>query len=316
MGRLRVPKVGGRFPARHHLGADPELVGLRAFEHQAVREWHRWLVDRWLPEWPIVLITPCSNVKPYTRSPTSKKIAAMLKRLGLWRSGPFGLDWLYLSDLLILVPYVRAAEYPACCYDLHPDELLRSREHYGMVVRLLSNLIARKLHTATVILFLPKRHLRIWVDAYSRARLRPRVVQVPYTIFSAGGLEEAVRDAIVEAAERIAAWLETLDGGVCSVAVHRVDGSVVEIRHPRDCDGDWCRVHAELVESCLERVCRRLWLVNRFAGLDVERLPGHIRGFCVERGYLPARALRQASLDEVLPGLPGVTAVGKISRRS
>ncbi|AEM38232.1 hypothetical protein Pyrfu_0360 [Pyrolobus fumarii 1A] len=308
MQRLRVPKDRlGRFPARHHLGIDPQLTGIRALEHRAVREWHHWLADRWLPEWPVLLITPCSNVKPYTRSPTSRKIAAVLRRLGLWRGGaPFGVEWLYLSDLLVLVPYVRAGEYPACCYELHPEELLKDRERYELIVGLLSDLIARKLWPHTVILFLPRRHLELWSEAYSRARLKPRVVRVAYTIFSVRGLEEAVRAAVVEAARATRAVLERgLGDDTCSMAVHRADGSYIEIRHPSDCSGEWCRQDARFAETCLESLCRRLWLVDRFAGpLDPGRLPDRIRSFCVERGYLPAHAPRQVSLDEILPGNP------------
>ncbi len=209
MGRLRVPKVGGRFPARYHLGVDPGLTGVRAFEHPAVQEWHRWLLEEWEPVSTTILLTPCSNVKPYTRSPTSRKIVGALRRLGLWDGTKPRIDWVFLSDLLLLVPYERVEEYPACCYELHPEELLASRQHYELVVSLLSRLIESKLASRHLILFLPKRHLAIWEEAYSRARLKPRIVTVKYTIFSTRQLEEALRVLLGSRQARLDDFLPT-----------------------------------------------------------------------------------------------------------
>ena len=194
MSRLTIRKdPDGRFPPRHYRGVDPGLVGLRAFEHPAVKAWHRWLLEEWGPRYGVVLVTPCSNVKPYTLSPTSRKVRGLLRRLGLWDgAGPRGIEWLYLSDLLVLVPYKRAEEYPACCYELHPDELLASRQHYELIVGLLSRLIEEKLGDKQVILYLPRKHQRIWDDARRRASRGPREHRVKYSIFGTRRLEETV----------------------------------------------------------------------------------------------------------------------------
>ncbi len=194
MKRYTVPKDSrGRFPARHTGGVDPGLVGLRAFGHPAVREYHRWLLGEWEPRSTTLLLTPCSNVKPYTLSPTSRKVRGLLRRLGLWDGDrPRGIDWVFLSDLLVLVPYHRAEEYPACCYELHPDELLASPRHYNTVVEILSRLIEGKLADRQVILYLPRKHLRIWEDARRRATRQPEEHRVRYSIFGVSGLREVI----------------------------------------------------------------------------------------------------------------------------
>ena len=192
-GRLRVTKVNGRFPAKHAKDVDPELVGLRAFDHPAVKAWHKWLLEEYRPRYSVALVTPCSNVKPYPLSPTSRKIRGVLRRLGLWDgAAPRSIEWLYLSDLLILVPYERAWDYPACCYELHPDEVLHNGVHYNLVASLLSRLIESKLAGRQVILFLPAKHLQIWEDAKRRASKWPMEHRVKYSIFSVKPLEETL----------------------------------------------------------------------------------------------------------------------------
>ena len=204
-------EVCGWFPARHTMGGDPGLGGLRAFEHPAVREWHRWLLEEWEPGSRYMLVTPCSNVKPYTRSPAARKVVGVLRRLGLWSGdGPDRVEWVFLSDLLLFVPYRRVEEYPACCYELHPADLLSSRRHYEMVVDLLARIVERVAPLLdAVVVFLPRMHLGIWRDARERARSWPREVVVKYTIFSMRELEEALRRTI----PRRGSLLEYLGGG-------------------------------------------------------------------------------------------------------
>ena len=197
MPRYTVPKdVSGRFPAKHAKGVDPELVGLRAFEHPAVLEWHRWVAEEYEPGSDVLLVTPCSNVKPYTRSPTSAKVRGVLRRLGLWDAAtgrPRRLDWVYLSDLLALVPYERAEEYPACCYELHPDDLLSSPRHLATIASVVARALERLAERLdAVVLFLPSKHLMVWEEAEKRASRKPRVVRVKYSIFSVKGLEETL----------------------------------------------------------------------------------------------------------------------------
>ncbi|WP_167827774.1 hypothetical protein [Pyrolobus fumarii] len=199
-GRLAIPKdERGRFPARHVSGVDPGLVGVRALDHPSVRAWHRWLLEVYEPRFRVALVTPCSNVKPYPLSPTSRKVAGLLRRLGLWNGfAPQGVEWLYLSDLLVFVPYWRAWDYPACCYELHPEEVLGDRRAFERVVGLLAAvvevLVGRGLER--VVLFLPRRHLRIWEEARSLASVWPLEVRVGYTLFSLRPLGEALSTVI------------------------------------------------------------------------------------------------------------------------
>jgi len=186
-----------KWRARHHHGLDPELVGPRAFEHPSVREWWRWLREDYVPVSSVALVTPCSNVKPYTRSPTSRKIRGLLRRLGLWdleADRPRGLEWLYFSDLLIFVPYWRAEEYPACCYEVPPDQVLADKELSERVAGLLAEVVealyARGLRNLVV--FLPRKHLKLWGMARERASRWPEEAMVKYTLFSPRGLGDAL----------------------------------------------------------------------------------------------------------------------------
>jgi predicted RNA-binding protein len=135
-----------KWRARHYQGLDPGLVGEKAFEHPAVAEYWRWLTEEYTPPSSTALVTPCSNVKPYTRSPASRKTRGLLRRLGLWdeeAGKPAGIEWLYFSDLLLLVPYSKAEDYPACCYEVPPDVVLASRELSSLVVEKLANAVER-----------------------------------------------------------------------------------------------------------------------------------------------------------------------------
>lgn len=189
----------GRLVPRHHSGLDPGLVGERAYTHPAVQEWWRWLREEYRPPSPVALVTPCSNVKPYTRSPTSRKVRGLLRRLGLWGGGaPRGVTWLYFSDLLILVPYERAGDYPACCYEAPPDLVLGSQELRSMVTSLLAEaverLVERGLREAVV--FLPRKHLTLWREAREKAAKWPREYHTGYTIFSTRSLEKTLRKTL------------------------------------------------------------------------------------------------------------------------
>lgn len=178
-----------KWPAKHTAGLDPDLRGRRAYEHPAVREWWRWLLEDYRPPYPVAVVTPCSNVKPYNRSPPSRKLRGLLRRLGLWDTGedkPRGITWLYFSDLLILVPYERVEEYPACCYEVPPDLVLEDNELLdevaGRLASTLQALTGRGLRE--VVVFLPRKHLAIWEKAREEARTWPREVRVKYTLFS------------------------------------------------------------------------------------------------------------------------------------
>jgi hypothetical protein len=138
--RLSLRKDGGRFLPRHTMGVDPDLVGEKAFDHPAVKSWRRWLLEDYTPNASWSIVTPCSNVKPYTVSPVSRKIRAILRRNGLWdfsKNVPKGVTWLYFSDLLIFVPYEKAEEYPACCYEVPPDLVISKPKLYATVTSLL-----------------------------------------------------------------------------------------------------------------------------------------------------------------------------------
>ena len=186
---------------RHTAGLDPGLVGERAYTHPAVREWWRWLLGEYVPEGSVTLVTPCSSVKPYTRSPTSRKIRGLLRRLGLWSDAsdrPAGIEWLYFSDLLILVPYWRAEEYPACCYEVHPDTVLGNPALRERVATLLASAMERLVDQGLrhAVVYLPRKHLKLWTMARERASRWPRETLVKYSLFSTRPLGEAIQQVL------------------------------------------------------------------------------------------------------------------------
>jgi len=191
----------GRLVPRHYEGVDPALVGERAFEHPAVKKWWQWLREDYEPAASTALITPCSSVKPYTKSPTSRKIRGLLRRLGLWSSDgdrPAGIEWLYFSDLLILVPYERVEEYPACCYEVPPDIVLGNSRLEGLVAGLLAEAMEAIVRRGVVdvVVFLPRKHLSLWEKARQRASVWPREHRVTYTLFSTKRLGETIAGVV------------------------------------------------------------------------------------------------------------------------
>ncbi len=180
---------------------DPSLVGEKAFKHPSVLEWWNWLKTSYMPKHSLALITPCSRVKPYTKSPTSRKIRAMLRRLGLWSENegkPVGLEWLYFSDLLALVPYSKAEEYPACCYDVPPDLVLSKPQLLKYIVEPTCTVITR---FRRIITFLPRKHIVIWEKTIKPCKKHVVEIRVKYTIFSMKELEQTI---VKEVAAQIA----------------------------------------------------------------------------------------------------------------
>jgi hypothetical protein len=199
--RFSIRKNGdGSLVPRHHSGIDPGLVGEKAFKHPAVTKWWGWLLSEYEPPYSVALITPCSNVKPYTKSPTSRKIRGLLRRLDLWDSEnnrPRGIVWLYFSDLLIFVPYERAEEYPACCYEVPPQLVLANP---GLVELVTSKLSEAVKHLADYleqfVVFLPRRHLALWEAAKKKSAKWPAELRVKYTLFSTSGVEAALKTVL------------------------------------------------------------------------------------------------------------------------
>ncbi len=177
---------------------DPALAGLKALSHPAVKSWQKWILEEYNPGEDIILLTPCSNRKPYPKSPQSAKIRGVLRRLGLWDSNGPGykgaprlIEWMYLSDLLLLVPYEKATEYPACCYDLPPDAVLAREGYRGKITRLLGKALDR-LRGRRIVAYLPSKHKRLLVEAVNGGGLD--VVWVNYDLFYGHRrLEETLR---------------------------------------------------------------------------------------------------------------------------
>lgn len=201
--KYTIPRSGGRWPAR--MPGHPGIYGRDAWKHPDAIAWRRLAREELEPRHPVVLVTPCSNVKPYPRSPSSAKIRGVLRRLGLWDpegpglyGAPRGVEWIYLSDLLGVVPYDKAHEYPACCYEFPPDLAMDGMA--GLVIPEIRGVLERYLsrgRARTVVLYLPRLYLRVALPVVERSGVDVRVVR--YHIFwGHRELEKELRGVIGE----------------------------------------------------------------------------------------------------------------------
>ena len=117
--RYTVPKDGGGFPRKHMFRVDADLTVPAAFFSSRVEAFMEFITRYWRPEGDILLLSPCSNVKPYPLSPINRKVEAAVKRAGAWGR----VEWVFISDLLGPVPYEYAWIPPACCYEARPGDV-------------------------------------------------------------------------------------------------------------------------------------------------------------------------------------------------
>jgi len=119
--RYSVPKEGNGFPRKHRWRLDADLIPPHALRNSRVEAFIEHITRYWRPEGDILLLSPCSNVKPYPLSPINRKIEASIKRAGAWER----VEWVFISDLLGPVPYEYTWVPPACCYDARPSDVPR-----------------------------------------------------------------------------------------------------------------------------------------------------------------------------------------------
>lgn len=119
MRRYSVPRVGGGFPRRALFRVDADLVAPLAYLSPRVESFMEWVSRFWRPEGDILLLSPCSNVKPYPLSPLNRKVAKAVERAG----GVGRVEWVFISDLLGPVPYNLTWVPPACCYEAPPHTM-------------------------------------------------------------------------------------------------------------------------------------------------------------------------------------------------
>jgi|GEM_PF-6018000 len=118
-GRYTVPKDGGGFPRKHRFRVDADLIAPVALHSSRVEAFTEFVSSYWRPEGDILLLSPCSNVKPYPLSPLNRKIESGIRKIGAWKR----IEWVFISDLLGPVPYEYTWVHPACCYDANPSTI-------------------------------------------------------------------------------------------------------------------------------------------------------------------------------------------------
>ncbi len=180
--KYTVPKVDGGFPRKHRLRVDADLIAPAAFHSDRVRAFMEFVTLYWRPKGDILLLSPCSNVKPYPLSPLNRKVEAALKRSGSWDR----VEWVFISDLLGPVPYEYTWVPPACCYEARPHAVP------GWWLELVKGVVAGwwgrvRGYFNAIIAFLPKKYYSIAAPV-----LRDAVI-VRYDIFRGQkGVEEAL----------------------------------------------------------------------------------------------------------------------------
>ncbi len=188
--RYSIPKTNGRWP-RKSLHLVPDLIGIRAFESSMVIWFWDYMIYRYKPLYDTVLITPCSNVKPYPLSPMNRKIIGILRRNKLWdeeKNRPL-IEWLFLSDLLGFVPYTHTWIPPACCYDVPPD-IVEDNEKLHKTVRNVVEKTWQRIHPyyRKAIIYLPKRYHKLLPKDYGN----PTKIMVKYNLFSTREIERVL----------------------------------------------------------------------------------------------------------------------------
>ncbi len=192
--RYTIPKVNNKWP-RKALHIIPSLINEYAFNHNLVGNFWDYMIYRYKPRYNLVLITPCSNVKPYPLSPMNLKIRAILKRHRLWdpnNNRPL-LDWLFLSDLLGFVPYTHTWIPPACCYDVPPDVVEKNDTLYRKVKSIVRE-TWRRIHVyyEKALVYLPRRYYKLMPEDYGN----PSMIHIKYNLFSTRELEKIVASII------------------------------------------------------------------------------------------------------------------------
>ncbi len=160
------------------LNVEPGTVILRGgselFNHRHVALWHRFLVE-YLPRFVkrVVLLLPCSKVKPYRESPTHRIAWSRISRAGARDK----ISILALSEPMILVPRELDTLYPFANYELPPQAL--DDEGRDLMAKLLRRALEALSRSVMIIVAtLPRAHREVFERA-SRG-LPIDIVLVPY----------------------------------------------------------------------------------------------------------------------------------------
>jgi len=171
----------GSKEASRVLEIEPGRIVLRGsarelFTHPHVVLWHRFVVEE-LPKHVsrVVLLLPCSSIKPYSLSPTHRIAMSRLSRRGVLER----VSVLVLSEPMVLVPIELDVYYPFANYDL-PPRALDDESRRTMVMILARALERMRERVCTIVATLPRAHLAVFREACAIARVRDRVREVPY----------------------------------------------------------------------------------------------------------------------------------------
>jgi len=160
------------------LNVEPGTVvlsgGSELFNHRHVVLWHRFLIN-YLPKFvkKIVLLLPCSRVKPYRESPTHRIAWSRISRAGVQDK----VSILVLSEPMILVPRELDTLYPFANYELPPQALDdEGRDLMAGILRKALEALSR--NVVVIVATLPRAHQEVFERA-SRG-LSIDIVLVPY----------------------------------------------------------------------------------------------------------------------------------------
>ncbi len=146
------------------------------FRHRHVALWHRFLVEEF-PKYvrKVVLLLPCSRVKPYRLSPTHRIALSRISKSGALNE----ISLLALSEPMVLVPSELDIYYPFANYDLPPQSL--DRESREIMVEILSSVLDEiSWKIKALVATLPSIHESILREALEALSISVKTEIIPY----------------------------------------------------------------------------------------------------------------------------------------
>lgn len=156
----------------HKNGVDDDL-----FEHPHVKLYHEYIFSVWEPDQcDILVLLPCTNVKPYRRSPIHRAMLSYAKRIS--KRG-VKIEIYAISEPMLIVPLKYDNLYPVANYDFPPKDMKRHerKKFVDLLAKILPKIVARR---KKIVAFMPRHHSGILMDAIKKANCKLEIEFWPY----------------------------------------------------------------------------------------------------------------------------------------
>ncbi|MFP3261039.1 MAG: DUF5591 domain-containing protein [Sulfolobus sp.] len=133
------------------------------FQHPAVKEWHNYLFTKWRSDKRVAFLLPCTQEKPYYKSPTHVIAYSVLKDANV--------QIYSVSEPMLLVPRVYEDCYPFSDYDYPPSKMTpKEKEEFIQLLSEALKVISK--HHEVIIGVLPKHHFNVVSEASKRTGIK------------------------------------------------------------------------------------------------------------------------------------------------